>query len=79
MTAPAALDHALNPAALRAARITAGHTLMSAAEGLGRPGSWSVVSRYERGLTDPPTSVLAALARLYGVHPGEFFTPLPQT
>jgi hypothetical protein len=48
---------------------------MSAAEALGRPGSWSVVSRYERGLTDPPASVLAALARLYGVHPGAFFTP----
>lgn len=73
MTAPAALQHALDPAALRAARLAAGHTLMSAAGAVGR--SFSAINRYERGEIKPGPDVLAALAFIYGVHPGDFFRP----
>jgi len=79
MTAPAALqrallvDPALDPAALRRARRAAGLSLHAVAPQVERTAS--VVARYERGLVDPPASVLAALAGLYGVHPGEFFRP----
>jgi len=77
MAAAAVLNraHVLDPGAVRRARKAAGHTLASAAQGLGRPGSYSLVRRYETGETDPPASVLADLAGLYGVHPGDFFTP----
>jgi transcriptional regulator with XRE-family HTH domain len=73
MTAPAVLSHALNPDALRAARRTAGYSLQQAAARLGC--SFSGLSRYERGEIDPPASRVAALADLYGVHPGDFFRP----
>jgi hypothetical protein len=73
MTAPAALQHALRPNALGAARRTAGLTLVQAGAAIGK--HWMTISKYERGLIDPPASVLVAFAALYGVHPGEFFTP----
>jgi len=73
MTAPAVLHHALDPAALRAARRTARLSLEAAGSRVGRTAS--IVARYERGQIDPPASVLVALAGLYGVHPGVFFAP----
>jgi transcriptional regulator with XRE-family HTH domain len=77
MTAPAVLRHApglvLDPAALRRARRTAGLSLHAVGPRVDRAAS--VVARYEKGLVDPPASVLAALAGVYGVHPGEFFAP----
>lgn len=73
MTAPAALQHALDPDALRRARRCARLTLDDAAAHVGR--SASVLARYERGEIDPPASVLAGLARLYRVPPGTFFAP----
>lgn len=73
MTAPAVLHPALDPAALRRARRAAQLSLEVAGSRVGRAAS--IVARYERGLIDPPASVLAALAGLYDVHPGEFFHP----
>lgn len=75
MTAPAVLQHALNPAALRAARRAAGYSLERAAKALNC--SFSGLSRYERGEVDPPASRVASMAALYGVHPGVFFHPEP--
>jgi transcriptional regulator with XRE-family HTH domain len=72
MTAPAALRHALDPAALREARQAAGRTLADASRAVGR--DLSVVARYERGEVDPPASVLGTLAGLYGVGVGVFYT-----
>lgn len=72
MTAVAVLRHALNPAALQAARLAAGLTQDDAGAAIGRTGA--IVCRYESGAVDPPTSITAALASLYGVDPGAFFT-----
>jgi transcriptional regulator with XRE-family HTH domain len=68
----AVLSPALDPAALRRARLAAGYTIFDVGAATGRTPS--VVARYERGLIDPPASVLAALAGLYRVNPGTFFT-----
>lgn len=80
MTALAALDAAqvpgavtYDPATVRAARREAGYSLERAAQWIGRDPS--SLSRYESGETVPPANVLAALAFVYGVHPGAFFTP----
>lgn len=81
MTAPAVLDPALSrphttvrldPAALRRARKNAGLTLADVEAAIGR--SASVVARHERGLIDPPASVLGQLAGLYRVEVGAFYT-----
>lgn len=72
MTAPAVLRHALDPAALRAARLAAGLSLMQTAGQVGC--AWSLISRYELGKVNPPASMLAALATVYDVHPGAFFS-----
>lgn len=72
MPPAAVLTHALDPAALRRARVAAGFTIFDVGTATGRTPS--VVARYERGLIDPPASVLAAMAGLYQVNPGSFFT-----
>lgn len=72
MTAPAALQYALNPVALRKARQRAGLSLDEVAPHVGRTAS--VIARYERGVIDPPASVLADLAALYRVPPGWLFS-----
>ncbi len=84
MTAFAALRAAqvpgavvFNPARMREARLEAGYSLEQAARHVGR--DLSALSRYERGERTPPGDVLAAIAFVYGVHPGAFFTPLPRT
>ncbi len=72
MAATAVLQHALDPAALRRARLATGLTIYDVGIAIGRAGP--VVSRYETGHIDPPSSIVAALASLYGVDPGTFFT-----
>lgn len=77
MTATAVHQHArtpvrFDPVRLRAARHVAGLSLRAAGAHLGY--HWVTVQRYELGAIDPPTSVLAALAELYGVHPGDLFS-----
>lgn len=72
MPPAAVLNHALDPAALRAARLAAGMSLDDAGRAIGRAGA--VVSRYETGHIDPPTSITAALAGVYRVEIGSFFT-----
>ena len=75
MTATAVLHraHALDPDALRRHRRAAGMSLGDVAPHVGRAAS--IVARYERGIIDPPASAVGILAGLYGVDPGEFFTP----
>ncbi len=76
MTAPAVLQPArslvLAPMELRRARYNAGMNRADVRNAINRDES--VIARYERGEIDPPASVLAALADLYGVDPGVFFT-----
>lgn len=77
MTAPAVLQRAHDPialgGALRRARRGVRLALHAAGAHIGRDAS--TVAKYERGLIDPPASVLAELAALYGVEAGEFFRP----
>ncbi len=68
----AVLSPALDPAALRRARKATGLTLDDAGRAIGRTGA--VVSRYETGDVDPPSSVIGALAGLYRVDVGSLFT-----
>ena len=63
---------ALDPDAIRAARRAAGYSLRAAGRAVGRDPS--VLARYERGEVDPFASVLGALAGLYGVGVGTFYT-----
>ena len=74
MAATAVLQHAhaLDPAALRRARIRRGLTQDDAGAVVGCTGA--TVSRYESGHIDPPASVLGALAGLYRVEIGSLFT-----
>lgn len=65
MAAAAVLQHALNPAALQAARLAAGLTQDDAGAAIGRTGA--IVCRYESGAVDPPTSITVRLAELYDV------------
>jgi hypothetical protein len=77
MTAPAVLDHAPSPplvldrAALRRARADAGLSLRQVGAVIGR--HWSTVGQYEDDV-DVPASMLGALAGLYRVDVGTFFT-----
>lgn len=73
MPPTAVLSHALDPAALRAARRAAGLTLDAAGRAVGK--EMSVIARYERGEVDPPTSVTVRLAELYQVEISSFVTP----
>lgn len=71
----AVLQHApvqLDPSAMRRVRRAARLTLDDAARTIGR--DLSVIAKYERGEIDPPASVLGALAGLYGVGVGAFYT-----
>lgn len=61
------------PCRLRAARKAAGYTLAQVADIVDR--HWMTIRRYEVGLIDLPASMLAELAALYRVHPGDLFTP----
>lgn len=72
MTAPAVLFPALDPTALRAARRGAGLTLKDVGSVIDR--HWVTVAKYEQGGIDVPASVLGALAGLYRVEVGAFFT-----
>jgi transcriptional regulator with XRE-family HTH domain len=68
MAAVAVLRHALNPAALQAARLRAGLTQDDAGAAIGRTGA--IVCRYESGAVDPPASIMVRLAELYRVDIG---------
>lgn len=72
MTAPTALQPALDPAALRRARNASGLTLEEVGDAIGR--HWVTIAKYERGAIDLPASVLGALAGVYRVEVGAFFT-----
>lgn len=82
MTAPAVLhparDRVRDPgrvrrgAALRRARLAAGLTQDDAGAAIGRAGA--IVSRYESGDVDPPTSITVQLAELYRADVGAILT-----
>lgn len=77
MAAPAVLLPArtrFEPGRLLAARQASGLTLRDVAAATG----WhhSTPHRYESGDVDPPAGALALLASLYGVLPGDLFTPV---
>lgn len=72
MPPAAVLTPALDPPALRHAREAAGLTIYDVGDATGRAAA--TVARYERGVIDPPASVLGALAGLYRVKVDAFFT-----
>jgi transcriptional regulator with XRE-family HTH domain len=78
MTAAAVLQHAhvLDPAAMRAARRAAGVSLDVAGARVCRDRAH--IAKYERGVIDPPASILGALAGLYGVEVSAFYRRDPQ-
>lgn len=61
----------LSPAALRDARVAAGVTQADAAAAVGV--ALSTLRAAEAGATEPRASMVARLARLYGVAPDELF------
>lgn len=82
MAAAAVLSHAhvLDPAAIRAARQAARISLDTAGAHVSRDRT--LIARYERGVIDPPASILGVLAGLYGVEVNAFYRPpgdRPQT
>lgn len=61
-----------SPSALRSARVDAGVTQADAARATG--SDVRSIRNWETGVYAPSAEVLAVLARLYAVAPGEFFT-----